>query len=226
MIGLRAFAASYAETLAGYLDRQDERQLRAGYELGREAVLGELSVLDLSLVHHEALAAAMQEAPETDMVVRAGEFFLEALSAYEMVRRGFQEAQEAAAVERHQADLLRQLSNFLTDAAVAHGARDSLEEVLQLVAEQARELLRAETCRVSLAVPGRGALAAIAAEPTALRPGAHLRTFREALETLDGRPVGLIEVTVAAPTSLDEALLVQLAQMASAAVERRQLYGS
>ena len=63
-----------------------------------------------------------------------------------MVQRGIREVHEAAALERRQADLLRQLSNFLADASLALGASDSLEEMLQLVAEQARELTRAETC--------------------------------------------------------------------------------
>ena len=222
--------------------KRQERQLRDAYELGREAVMSELSVLDLAIVHHDSLAAAFVGADDPQAVtVAAGDFFLEALSAYEMVRRGFREARDAAALERRQADLLRQLSNFLADASLALGASDSLEEMLQLVAEQARELTRAETCLVTLDL-GRGrrveavsgdvntwsrlpqADIAAAAGDQADRADSEARTLSEPLTTLDGRSIGCIEVSAGDFTELDAAVLVQLAQMASAAVERRRLY--
>ena len=238
----QAFGASYGEAFAAFLGQRDERQLRVAYELGREAVMGELSVLDLAIVHHDALAAALDGADDPRAVtVSAGDFFLEALSAYEMVRRGFREARDAAALERRQADLLRQLSNFLADASLALGASDSLQEMLQLVAEQARELARAGRCLVMLDL-GRGrrveavsgdvdtwsqlpqAEIAAPAGDHAARADGEARTLREPLTTLDGRSIGSIEVSAGDFTDLDAAVLVQLAQMASAAVERRWLY--
>jgi GAF domain-containing protein len=65
-----------------------------------------------------------------------------------MLRRGFREAQEVALVERRHALILRQLSNFLTDASLALGTTESLGELLQLMAEQARELTSAN-CSVA-----------------------------------------------------------------------------
>ena len=98
----------------------DERRRSVAYELGRDAVTAELSVLDLAVAHHDALEVALASADDAPSVVAAaGDFFLEALAAYEMVQRGYREAQEAAAVERRQAELLRQLSNFLADASLA-----------------------------------------------------------------------------------------------------------
>ena len=78
------------------------------------------------------------------MARAAGDFFLESLSSFEMVQRGFGEAREAARLERRQTEMSRQLSTFLADASLALDASDSLEEMLRLVAEQARELVGAD----------------------------------------------------------------------------------
>jgi hypothetical protein len=242
-VNTRAFRASYSLAFAAFLARQDEPHLRAAYELGRDAVTSELSVLDLAVAHHDALAEALTSAEDPRVVaLAAGDFLLEALSAYEMVQRGFREVHEAAALERRQADLLRQLSNFLADASLALGASDSLEEMLQLVAEQARELMGAETCLVTLDVEGGRRVEAVsAAEPDTWSrlleiqmasgivdappqaDGTH-PTLSEPLTTLDGRPIGSIRVSSEEFSELDAVVLVQLAQMASAAVERRELY--
>ena len=155
---LEEFRAAYAAALRTYLGDGTEINLRTAYELGRESVVRELSVLDLTLVHHEALLEALREAADADeeRVTRgAAEFVLESLSAFEMVRRGFYEAQEAATLERRHAAMLRQLSNFLADVSLALATPDPLEEMLQLVAEQARELAGCDWCRVNVA-DGRG----------------------------------------------------------------------
>jgi hypothetical protein len=145
---------SYAVGLQAYLREPKERTLRAAYELGREAVTRQLDVLDLALVHHEALAEALRAADPDDLerVIRsAGDFLVDSLSAFEMIRRAYTEARDAAALERRQASMLRQLSNLLADASLALDA-GSLDEMLRLVAEQARELTRAACC---VAVLGR-----------------------------------------------------------------------
>jgi Phosphoserine phosphatase RsbU, N-terminal domain/GAF domain len=143
---------SYATGLQAYLRDPSERTLRAAYELGREAVTRELDVLDLALVHHEALATALRaaELDDVERVTRsAGDFLVDSLSAFAMIRRAYTEARDAAALERRQASMLRQLSNLLADASLALDA-GSLEEMLRLVAEQARELTRAACCVAAL----------------------------------------------------------------------------
>ena len=72
-----------------------------------------------------------------------------------MVQRGLGEAREAARLERYQNEMSRQLSTFLADASLALDATDSLEEMLRLVAEQARELVGAECCVATVATEGR-----------------------------------------------------------------------
>ena len=155
----------YRSAFDAYLHDPSERALQAAYELGRDAISRELSILDLVTVHHEALLAALEQAPTeagVEAVVEgANGFLLETLSAFEMLRLGFREAQEAALVEQRHAMILRQLSNFLADASLALNAPDSLREVLQLVAEQARELTRAECSVARISVDGADPVEAV-----------------------------------------------------------------
>jgi hypothetical protein len=155
---------SYAAGLHAYLRDPNERTLRAAYELGREAVTRELDVLDLALVHHEALAAALRRADPDDierLTHSAGDFLVDTLSAFEMIRRAYTEARDAATLERRQASMLRQLSNLLADASLALDA-GSLDEMLRLVAEQARELTQAACCVAALAGTDRPEAEAVA----------------------------------------------------------------
>jgi hypothetical protein len=144
---LHRFRQSYAHAFGAYLRNPGENTLHRGYELGREAVTQHLSVMDLATVHHDALAVhAGGDEELAHRLKRAGEFFVESLGAFEMIQRGFHEAREAASAERRHADMLRQLSNFLTDASLAIDTSATLGEVLQLVVEQARELTDADCC--------------------------------------------------------------------------------
>lgn len=144
------FAARYESSFHEYLRAPREETLHAAYQLGRRAVEDGMSVLDLAMAHHAALRAAMADVPIEPALAGAEEFFLESLAAFEMVQRGFQEARESAALQRRHAELLRQLSGFLADASLALQASDSLDEMLQLVCEQARELLSAVCCMVTI----------------------------------------------------------------------------
>jgi len=154
-----AFRAAYSSALGDYLLHPSEASLSAAYELAREAVRRHLSVLDLAVAHQEALLSALAgaaNAAEVERVTRAaGDFFLEGMSAFEMVNRGFHEARMAASLERRQTELSRQLSAFLADSSLADQAHDSMEEMLRLVAEQAREIVGAVCCLATIALPGQ-----------------------------------------------------------------------
>jgi GAF domain-containing protein len=188
-----------------------------------------------------------------------------------MVQRGFGEAREAARLERRQAEMSRQLSTFLTDASLALDASESIDEMLQLVAEQARELIGARCCVATVGLGGQPRAAeAVSYDDDVqrwpafvrwldlfaiyplLRSGggsvrfsgeqlAQLPAFRGAaprgqpldgwlaasLTALDGTELGAIQLfdkVTGAFTGDDEAVLLHLAQMASAAVERARLY--
>jgi Phosphoserine phosphatase RsbU, N-terminal domain len=154
-----AFRAAYSSALGDYLLHPSEASLSAAYELARDAVSRHLSVLDVAVAHQEALLSALAAAPDAAEVERvtraAGDFFLEGLSAFEMVNRGFHEARLAASLERRQIELSRQLSAFLADSSLADEAYDSMEEMLRLVAEQAREIVGAVCCVATVALSGR-----------------------------------------------------------------------
>jgi Phosphoserine phosphatase RsbU, N-terminal domain/GAF domain len=270
--GTGPFRAAYASALRGHLRDPTEISLHGAYELARDAVSRQLSVLDLAVAHQEALLTALEGAAdpaEVERIVRAaGDFLLEGLSTYEMVQRGFREASREVVHERRQTELSRQLSSFLADASLALDAHDSLQEMLQLVAEQARELVEADCCVTTLAAPGlpRSAEAASYTDGCWSRlvrwldreaiyelvrrnggsirvPGEQLATvtpFRDvrgerplqgwlaaSLTALDGTELGAIQLFDKQDgpfTPEDEAALVHLAQMASAAVERARLY--
>lgn len=274
---LQEFIERYREGFAAYLRNRDESALNQAYELGRSAVARDLSVLDLASAHQDVLLERMGSDPasgsQEDVIRAAGDFFLESVSAFEVATRALQAAREVALIERRHATILRHLSTFLADASLALDAAESMHEMLQLVAEQARELVRAERCAVQVTVdddtPTIEALALDQHDPglesqlnelsslyRALEPptdvlrmtGTDLDRHRQtaaltepkdgsswkprgwvaaALTTLDGRHLGLIHAfdkQTGDFSELDEAILVQLAQMASATVERAQLY--
>ena len=266
------FRGRYAAALDAYLQARDEEALSAGYELGRAAVAEELGPLELAGVHNEVLVSALDVRDPVETVTAAGEFFLESLSALEMVQRVLRDSRESVRVERNHAEMLRRLSAFLADASLALDATGSLEEILQLAVEHARELVGADRCsaRIRFAegvaidahvVAEQGAdsvpeppaelaalYAALAPERRSLRLGAAdlaAPPVRRALEgardgapptrgwlvaslcALDGTELGLIQALDKNEgdfSELDEAILVQLAQMAAAAVERARLY--
>ncbi len=98
-----AFRHAYRRAFESYVRERSESTLRIAYELGRDAVMRGLGVLDLAHVHHDALLAAVQERDVRDDVLdvtgAGGDFFVESLSAFEMVQRGFREARERAALD-------------------------------------------------------------------------------------------------------------------------------
>jgi GAF domain-containing protein len=250
--GVAHFRSSYGSAFERYLSRPSEETLRGGYELGREAVTREVGVVDIAAVHHEVVLAALRGCSEPEQIERvtraAGDFFLEAISAFEMVQRGYREAREATLLERRHAEMLRQLSGFLADASLTLTASDSLEEVLQLVAEQARELIGADGCIATAVADGESPVIAAAsfrelkADPRILlrsseflepptgesdTDGPSRSVLAAPLRTLDGRDFGSIQVVEKTDgdfTEVDQAVLVHLAQMASAAIDRARLY--
>ena len=236
--------ATYGTAFHNHVVGPGEGGLRAAYELGREAVGRGLSLLDLAEVHHEALWSEIcLENADVEAVLRAGgEFFLESLSAYEMVRRGFEEANQTALLQRSRLDMLRQLSDFLADTSLASDSVGSLEEILRLIAEQARELIGARLCVVSLTDDGMPLTAssysagqsdetreldAKKLSAVASLPHAPEARITAALSSLDGKELGSLELFDKEEgdfTAVDKATLAHVSQMASAAVERLRLH--
>jgi PAS domain S-box-containing protein len=80
-----ALARDYAAALEEYLSGAGEAALTRAYELGRKASANGLGVLDLALLHHEAL----QRLPRPALGI-AAQFLAEALSPFEMTLRSYQ----------------------------------------------------------------------------------------------------------------------------------------
>jgi GAF domain-containing protein len=260
-------ARRYADALrAALADQGDEGALSAAYDVGRDAVRSGLSVMDLAALHNAALVDELRAAGDrpADRTARAaGDFFLESVSAYEMLARVLRQSSETALLEQRHAALLRRLSGFLADASLAVDASASLDEVLHLVAEHALEVVVADACiaRVapsggdgdarqaealaSAAAPAPGVPDRLAELYVGLRPGggpvrldaaavaenvagADTAWLAAPFTALDGRLTGLLSLFSLGGdrpfSAVDEAVVVQLAQMASATFERMDLY--
>src|SRR5213593_3414387 len=147
----------YCRAFLEYLAHGGEASLRAGYELGRQAVREQLSVMDLAEIHHAVLASVLGDplpGIQTERVTRsAAEFFLESLSAFEMVQRGFWEATETARLEKEHAARLRRLA----EASLAINSTLSLPAIVQVAADRVRRAVEARCAVARVAVGERDA---------------------------------------------------------------------
>ena len=87
----QALAREYAEALHAYVSGAGEAALTRAYELGRTAAGAGLGILDVAMLHHDALArlpppTAAGRAP----VEMAAQFLSESLSPFEMTLRSYQ----------------------------------------------------------------------------------------------------------------------------------------
>lgn len=92
---LDGLAPEYAAALEIYLKAEDESALTRAYELGRRAIVEGLGVLDMALLHRNALEKLVLSAPAPDvprLASAAVDIFKELLSPFEMAFRGYREA--------------------------------------------------------------------------------------------------------------------------------------
>lgn len=240
------FRRRYATALKVFVDDRTERSLRAAYELGRSAVAAHLGVLDIADTYRDSLSALLAQVPadETRAVATvASDFLTESLAAFEMIQRGSSEAWRAVLTERRRARMLRQLSALLADESLASKDRDSLGEILQVVAEQAREIAGARCASVYVGqeTGSRDAIRThsesngtddwldITGAQTAASSlsAAGKAAICVPLLSLNGSALGCIRVEDKLGgnfSSADEAVLTHIAQMTAAAVERAQIY--
>jgi serine phosphatase RsbU (regulator of sigma subunit) len=220
--GPARLADRYAAAFAAYLADGGEEALRAAYDLGREAVAGHLSVLDLADAHHGALLARGRDAdPET--LAAAADFLRECLATFEAVHRGYHEVQELARVEHEHSEQLRALA----DASVAINSSLTVEAILQLAADATRGILRAARATLSVHAPDPRLRPLIATSPSRIGEVERDAARLGAPLTDRARELGAIEVLDAPErrfTARDESVLTQLAQLTSVAITNAQLY--
>ncbi len=98
MSGLHALKEKYQAALKEYLAGIEEPALAQAYQLGRQAISEGWGILEVASIHSESLVQAVLQtrSPEdgTRAAKRAMNFFLESASAFEMVDRGYQEAND------------------------------------------------------------------------------------------------------------------------------------
>jgi hypothetical protein len=220
--GAAALADRYAEAFGAYLARRGEEELGAAYALGREAVAQHLSVLDVAEAHHAAVQAALANGGDVAETLRAGADFLrESLSLFESVHRGYHEVQEVARLEHQYVQQLRGLA----DASVAINSSLTVEEILQLTADAARAVIGATRATVSVHAPDPRLRPLTATSPPQLADALPDPARLAVRLTGRGTPLGTLEVLGPAEfPARDEAILTQLAQLASVAIANARLY--
>jgi len=245
-VTLAEFRARYASGFAAFVSDRSESSMSNAYELGREAVRARLSMLEVARAHHESLARAVAEAPNQEeaaaICAAVTDFLVESLAAFEMVQRGFSDAQRAASVERRNARMLRQLSALLTDQLLAAEDPEPLEEAMQLVAEHVREMTDARRARVYVAANAGGMPLVALSESLgndAWTDVKHARTgtrqmrsrqgtsVRVPLRSLSGFALGWIAIEDSLSgdfSPADHAVVTHVAQMTGAAIERARAY--
>jgi serine phosphatase RsbU (regulator of sigma subunit) len=221
-IGAPDLAARYAAAFESYLADQGETGLGAAYQLGREAVAANLSVLDLAEAHHAALQGLPRDAPEANLHAAAA-FLRESLATFESVHRGYREVQQVARLEHEHVQQLRALA----DASVALNSSLTVEEIMQLTADAALSLIGAVRATAAVVAPDPRGPALTATSPPLLADGPPEPARLTARLTARGQELGLLEVVDDRErefTARDETVLTQLAQLASVAISNARLY--
>jgi hypothetical protein len=92
---LDRFRLDYSPLLLRWLAQRDESGLQAAYELGRQAMLDSIGLLDVVRVHNElfleVLATARETAEAVDLSRAAATLLLDLIAAFEISQRGFME---------------------------------------------------------------------------------------------------------------------------------------
>jgi signal transduction histidine kinase len=120
-------ARAYAVALGDYLRGAGEAALLRAYQAGRDAITGNLGVLELATLHQQALVSALGKLPPHDharAARSAAEFFAEALAPFEMSQRGLRgQLEEHARLERLKDEFISVVSHELrTPITSIHGS--------------------------------------------------------------------------------------------------------
>jgi hypothetical protein len=223
--GAPDLSAAYAAAFTAYLAARGERELGAAYDLGRQAVAAHLSVLDLAEAHHAALRAALGDGnwPPEATLQAAADFLRESLSIFESVHRGYSEVREVARLEHEHVEQLRALA----DVSVALNSSLTVEEILQLAVEAARDLIGGSRALIAVFAPDPRLRPLTATSPTEPSDGEPEPARSAVRLTGRGSELGMLEVVDRRDrmfTERDDTILTQLAQLASVAISNAQLY--
>jgi len=120
----------YRDGLQGYLRQGGEASLHIAYELGRRGLGEGMGVLGMVALHHQAMTQVLANGgagtgPCGDVIEKAGIFFTECMSPFEMAHRSIGEANEA----------LRHMNQSLEDEVkrISHSLHDEAAQLLAAV---------------------------------------------------------------------------------------------
>ncbi len=126
---LENFEEEYRSGLSRYSEGGGEAALGRAYDLGRQALEQQLSVVELASLHHRAVIDLVRttenETHKEELLRTSAEFLAECVSPYEMAHRGFQDAVKA----------LRQLNETLEEEIkrIAYAVHDEAGQLLVAV---------------------------------------------------------------------------------------------
>ena len=126
---LENFEEEYRSGLSRYSADGGEAALGRAYDLGRQALEQQLSMVELASMHHRAVIelvrTAENETQKEELLRTSAEFLAECVSPYEMAHRGFQDAVQA----------LRQLNETLEEEIkrIAYAVHDEAGQLLVAV---------------------------------------------------------------------------------------------
>jgi hypothetical protein len=147
------FRRDYAPVFLQYLSERGERGRRAAYELGRRAIVEQLSVLDLARIHHGILLEVLkthQSSQELEHIAQAAsDFLVEALAVFEMTQRGFTELLSTLGSDQHHA---QDIQAELQQKKALERATGVLMERHSLPADTAAERIRQTAARQGITV--------------------------------------------------------------------------
>ncbi|HEV2489089.1 MAG TPA: sensor histidine kinase [Candidatus Acidoferrales bacterium] len=124
----------YDAALESYLHNGGETELKRSYDLGRQALAEGRGILDMVAMHEQSLLKLTAERNSQDVIRRAGEFFAESMSPFEMTHRAFGESNSA----------LRRLNETLEEETrkIAHALHDESGQMLAAVYIELQEAMR------------------------------------------------------------------------------------
>jgi two-component system sensor histidine kinase UhpB len=141
-------AQQFKASLEDYLRKPEEAALARAYELGRRSLMAGIGVLEMAALQHQAMMAALEDAPTLekclDRMKTAENFLVEGLAPFEMVHRGFSEA-NAALLRLNETleEEVKRIAHLLHDEAgqLLAAVHLAIEDVARELPPPARERL-------------------------------------------------------------------------------------
>jgi PAS domain S-box-containing protein len=126
LIARESLAGEYASALRDYVCGAGEAALTRAYELGRRAASAGVGILEVAMMHHEALLGLPSGGPGgPPTLTMAAQFFTESLSPFEMTLRSYQAnarllgLSETLAAHNAEIDRAREQLRTILDATTA-----------------------------------------------------------------------------------------------------------